>query len=104
MVYMFYFILQLIYNPEVSKIRNLLRIFENSQPEGKLYTPVINCLINLSANKEISDCLGGLRVFHIILSKLESLEESSYPGKLGNIFMVQYFCHILGIINPIFSF
>ncbi len=89
LVFMFYMlcILQLIYNPEVSKIRNLLRIFENSQPDGKLYSPVINCLINLSANKEISDCLGGLRIFHIILNKLESLEESSYPGKLGIIFL-----------------
>ncbi|CAL8109944.1 unnamed protein product [Orchesella dallaii] len=75
----------LIYNPEVCKIRRLIKIFEGSQPDGKLFTPVIKCLINFSANKEISDCIGSLRIFPIILEKLDVLNENYYHGKLNSI-------------------
>lgn len=73
---------QIIYNPEVCRIRSLVRIFDSLHPGAKLFSPMINCLINLSANKELSDCFGELRIFHMILSKLEDTNnENCYRGK-----------------------
>jgi hypothetical protein len=61
-------------------LQKLVELFKDSDPDQKLFYPLVRCLNNLSGNTRIAETFGRLHIFRVALEKLKSSPVKASSG------------------------